>query len=78
MRIKIGKEKEKEKNIKGKEKEKEKKNINVIHIIDEFRKEYNLDKDTVNDNTLMAYLQTYKNDKREAFKALMNRMYGGK
>ena len=41
MRIKI--EKEKEKNIKGKEKEKEKKNINVIHIIDEFRKEYNLD-----------------------------------
>ncbi len=76
MRIKIEKEKQKEKNIKGKEKEK--KNINVIHIIDEFRKEYNLDKDTFNDDRLMAYLQTYKNDKREAFKALMNRMYGGK
>ena len=76
MRIKIEKEKEKEKNIKGKEKEK--KNIDVIHIIDEFRKEYKIDKDTINDNTLMAYLQTYKNDKNKAFKALMQRMFGGK
>ena len=78
--INIKNKKNKEKYSKGKEKEKkdEKKNINIddIHILDEFRKEYNLDKDTYDDITLMPYLKTYKIDKIVAFNNLMNNKFG--